>query len=355
MTTEADRRIVHRVNRAPKRGTVSLQDRRNDFDVCNRVQVSSTAAVRDAVQELFQESFPGADFDAIWMAFHDFDRLFEGHYQDYLGCDTVYHDKQHSLDMALAMARLLTGYERSCSADDQLGAGRAVLGLITALFHDSGYIRRITENHRHNGAELTGWHVSRSARFLKAYLPTLALGEYSELAAQIVHFTGYELDLDNIELDDPRDTSVGHLLGTADLIAQMADRCYLEKCRDRLFNEFVLAGIAFERTPEHGIRYRSGIDLLCQTPDFWKTTAGDRLERCFNRGYRYIEAVYDGANPYMEFIEANLLYLGHLIESEEWQALRRNPACFTAAPDTLQSVGALVSRRLATQLLPAAH
>ena len=35
---------------------------------------------------------------------------------------------------------------------------------------------------------------------------------------------------------------VGHLLGTADMIAQIADRCYLEKCRDRLYAEFVLGG-----------------------------------------------------------------------------------------------------------------
>ncbi len=355
MITDAERRHAERINRAPRQATVSLQDRRNDFDVCNEVQVSSTHAVRNAVQELFQQSFPTSDFDAIWLAFHDFDRLFEGRFDDYLGCDTVYHDKQHSLDMTLAMARLLTGYEHSCAAEDQLGAERAVLGLITALFHDAGYIRRSGEGYRRNGAELTGWHVSRSAQFLRKYLPRLSLGEYADLAAQIVHFTGYELNLDQIELDDPRDTSVGHLLGTADLIAQMADRCYLEKCRDRLFSEFVLAGIAFEQTAGRDVRYRSGIDLLCQTPQFWESAAGDRLERYFNRSYRYLEAVYDGANPYLEFIEANLRYLGHLIETEEWQSLRRNPACFTAMPDTLQTVSALVSRRLADRLIPAAH
>ncbi|HHQ14242.1 MAG TPA: hypothetical protein ENK16_04385, partial [Chromatiales bacterium] len=133
MITDAERRTAGQINRAPRQATVSLQDRRNDFDVCNEVQVSSTHAVRNAVQELFQHSFPAADFDAIWLAFHDFDRLFDGRYEDYLGCDTVYHDKQHSLDMTLAMARLLTGYERSCSAEDRLGAERAVLGVITAL------------------------------------------------------------------------------------------------------------------------------------------------------------------------------------------------------------------------------
>jgi hypothetical protein len=37
---------------------------------------------------------------------------------------------------------------------------------------------------------------------------------------------------------------LGNMLGTADIIAQMADRCYLEKCRDRLFPEFVAGGLA---------------------------------------------------------------------------------------------------------------
>ena len=39
------------------------QDRRNDYDVTNTVQVSSPAAVRNAVHELFSEAFPGMSYD----------------------------------------------------------------------------------------------------------------------------------------------------------------------------------------------------------------------------------------------------------------------------------------------------
>ena len=63
------------------------QDRRNDFDVTNAVQVSKPAAVRDAVHELFADTFPGASFDKLWLAFHDFERLFTGNYPGYLGCE----------------------------------------------------------------------------------------------------------------------------------------------------------------------------------------------------------------------------------------------------------------------------
>jgi len=330
-------------------------DRRNDYDVTNTVRVSSVIAVRNEVQQLFHTSYPKASFDTIWMAFHDFDQLFEGRLITYRGCDTVYHDKQHSLDVTLAMARLLAGYEKSCDESDRLGQERAVVGLITALFHDAGYIRRMDEPRRLNGAEFTLWHVSRSAEFLRAYLPRLGLGDLADTATRLVHFTGYEINIDDIELDDPRDNLLGYLLGTADLMAQMADRCYLEKCRDRLYSEFVLAGVAVsEPSPgEQNIVYASGIDLLKKTPDFFQYMARARLDDKFEQAYRNIEALYQGRNPYMEFMEKNLAYLGHVVESEDWTKLRRNPPCFTALSDPLPSVSALVSRHLADLNAPA--
>ena len=85
-----------------------------------------------------------------------------------------------------------------------------------------------------------------AARFLEEYLPELGLGAWVPIATEIIHFTGYEVPFARIEqqVSDPRDIMVGHLLGTADMIAQIADRCYLEKCRDRLYAEFVLGGVA---------------------------------------------------------------------------------------------------------------
>lgn len=322
--------------------------RRSEYDVTDTVQVSSPAAVRDAVHELFQQTYPAGAFDVLWVAFHDFARLFQGGYGDYLGCDTVYHDRQHTLDMTLAMARLLAGYERSAAATERLGEERALIGLITALYHDSGYIRRRTESHVLNGAEFTGRHVSRSAAFLGSYLPRIGLGERAADAMKIVHFTGYEMNLDDIELDDPRDCLVGHLLGTADLMAQMADRCYLEKCRDRLYAEFVLAGVATRRIPgQDKQQYESGIDLLRQTPGFFRVSALERLERNFNRAYRYFEPLFGGSNPYMEAVQRNLTYLDGIIRDEAWQHLRRQPPCFTALERPLEYVSGLVTRYLA--------
>jgi len=230
--------------------------RRSDFDVTNSVQVSSPRAVLAAVEALYQPTWLGLSMEPIEHAFEHFDRLFAGEVRGFHGVDTVYHDRQHTLDITLAAARLMVGYERQQQDPlKRLGAARAVVGLITALFHDVGYLRRSDDHESFNGAEFTGTHVARGARFLKEYLPELGFGEWVPVATEIIHFTGYEVPFEQIEkrLSDPLDVTVGHLIGTADMIAQMADRCYLEKCRDRLYAEFVLGGVtALQRRQSAG-------------------------------------------------------------------------------------------------------
>jgi hypothetical protein len=321
--------------------------RPNEYDVTGRVCVSSASEVRDAVQAIFREVFPGCDFDPLWMAFYDFERLFSGSYEDYFGCDTVYHDIQHTLDMTLAMARLLAGHEKSVAPADRLGHQRAIIGLIAALFHDAGYIRRRSETAIANGAEFTGQHVTRSAEFLRSYLPRIGLSEHVGIATRVVHFTGYEMSLDDIELDDPKDSLMGHLLGTGDLLAQMADRCYLEKCRDRLYAEFVLGNVAVHAGSDGPkVLYGSGLDLLRQTPQFIASTIENRLGKAFGHAYRHVEPLYGGDNPYMNAIRQNVDYLQGLMRGSRWPMLRRNPPVFTVDPDAMSGVRTLLLEHL---------
>jgi hypothetical protein len=322
--------------------------RRFEYDVTNTVDVSSVDSVRNAVYELLITQWPNAHLDEVWVAFHDFERLFNGRMPNYEGCDTVYHDIQHTLDMTLATARLLVGYEQTVEPSEHLGSGRAVLGIICALFHDAGYIRDSGDYRFHNGAEHTQYHVSRSAAFLRDYLRSAGLPHLADIGAEIVHFTGYEKKVEEIQLHNPLDSMTGHLLGTADLIAQMADRCYLEKCRDRLYLEFVLGGIAIEKLDDGGrrVRYQSGIDLLLQTPEFYRNVVKKRLDVVFNKAYRYIEAVFGGTNPYIDFIERNIAYLEHIIETGAWPELRRIPPCFTVKDNAVAESFALVNQRI---------
>jgi len=325
-----------------------MQFRRNDFDVTNTVQVSSVSSVRHAVEELCRQTWPGQQFDRLGQAFVDFERLFTGQFPGYFGCDTVYHDLQHSLDDTLAMARLLAGYDRTHTPDQRLGADRAQLGLIVALFHDAGYIRQTDDTQHRNGAEFTRTHVSRGAHFLTRYLPTIGLANWAPVATQIIHFTGYEVAFKDIRLDEPLDRRIGHLLGTADMMAQMSDRCYLEKCRDRLYPEFVLGGVALSREQGGDLKvlYGSGLDVLRQTPEFFEETMRTRLDGEFGRAYRYVETLYGGRNPYMETIERNLDYLHKVLKSGNWSMLRRSPPIFTWEKNPLQNVRSLMINHL---------
>jgi hypothetical protein len=320
--------------------------RRSDFDVTDTVQVSSPAAVLAAVEALFAPAWPSTSLEPLRRAFEHFERLFAGEVPGFHGVDTVYHDRQHTLDITLALARLLVGFERQAEPGARLGGERAIAGVITGLFHDVGYLRRTEDHDSLNGAEFTRVHVSRGARFLEEYLPRIGLEYWVPVARQIIHFTGYEFTPAQIEarLADRRDVIVGHLLGTADMIAQMADRCYLEKCRDRLYVEFVLGGVALPTAasgqPE--VRYASGLDLLRQTPQFIAEVRSKRLDGEFGGAYRYIEVLYGGRNPYMEAIERNLEFLRRVLRSENWRLLRRRPPIFAATADPMSTMRGLM-------------
>ena len=322
--------------------------RRNDFDVTNTVQVSSTAAVSAAVRALVQDAWPDDSFERLRTAFDDFAKLFTGQMPGYHGVDTVYHDRQHTLDVTLAAARLLVGYEKSAEQPVRLGADRATIGIVSALFHDAGYIRESDDMHSHNGAEFTLYHVTRSARFLARYLPRIGMDAWTPVATRLVHFTGYELKTSQIQLPDERDRKLGAILGTADLIAQMADRCYLEKCRDRLYPEFVLGGVAAATDSDGAmqVRYSSGVDLLRHTPQFVRETRAQRLDEEFGKAYRYLEPLFAGKNPYLEAIDRNIGYLNTVLRGERWPMLRRKPPLFTAGTDQLPQVRGLMLDRL---------
>ncbi|WP_235015518.1 hypothetical protein [Oceanicoccus sp. KOV_DT_Chl] len=195
-----------------------------------------------------------------------------------------------------------------------------------ALFHDSGYIRRQGETGIQNGAEYTKIHVSRSAQFMAEYLPGIGCDHWVELAGKLVHFTGYEYSPEQIELDSPQQRVMGGLAGTADVIAQMADRAYLEKCRDRLYPEFELGGMTRQQQADGSetVLYESAQDLLLKTPAFIKQTIETRLQGHFHGLYHHVAAHFGGRNLYMEALENNCRYLEQLIE-ENNPALLNQP------------------------------
>ena len=302
-----------------------MHARLNQNDVTNLVNVEDAGEVRDAIIAMYSARYPGFDPVPLTRAFNDVKALFEGNYPGYLPCDTLYHDARHTLDMTLAMARLVEGHDRAHPGAELLGGRRAVLGVVIALLHDSGYMRRASEADVENGAVFTKIHVSRSADFLSRYLPTIGFGPEAETAARVVHFTGYEMDVDDINVPDPKDRLLGYMVGTADLIGQMSDRMYLEKCREFLYQEFVLGSIARETLSDGReiVHYTSAEDLIYKTPGFYEYVARDRINRKLGAADRYAEAHFDGPSLYQAEIDSNIGYLREAIENADLNRLRR--------------------------------
>ncbi len=308
----------------------------SEYDVTGKIRVSQMDDVRNEACDIFRRVYPDLTFEPVAQAFTDFERLFTGKMDGYAECDTVYHDMQHSLDVTLAMCRLMGGHEKRHSPRDQLGPRLMIVGAVAALFHDAGYIRRESDEDQHiNGAQYTKSHISRGAEFLSKYMPSIGLGEFVRTAIEAVHFTGYERPLDTLAVDEPKTRVLGKLLGTADLVAQMSDRCYLEKCRDRLFPEFVLGGLAVtpDANGDDEIQYESGEELLKKTPEFFRMVSQQRLDGEFERSYRYFKFWFEGNDPYSVAVHKNLSYLHEVLENGDWSKLRRTPSASNGSED----------------------
>jgi hypothetical protein len=306
--------------------------RRSDHDVTNCIRTTDPAAVGAEVVRLFNGLYGNAPVQPLERAFVDAAALYRGEHPDYHPCDTEYHDIQHVLDVTLAMARLLDGYERRRDGEARLDNEVFTIGILAALFHDFGYLRHRNDRKHRYGAEYTLTHVSRGAEFLRGYLRQLGLGHLSRSAATLVHYTGYERPAETIRLADTLLRRVGQMLGTADIIAQMSDRCYLEKCRDRLFPEFVLGGLAGRKLVGQRLlpSFASGNDLVQKTPIFYQN-ASKRLDLQLARAYEYAGRHFGGSNPYLDEMQKNVRYAQLLAQAPSPEWLRRRPPS-TLAP-----------------------
>lgn len=301
--------------------------RLNNFDVANTVNVTDPTAVADAVEHIFLDLFPDSKVATLKDAINHISQLYRGENPKFAPCDTGYHDLQHIMDVTLASARLMDGYERSQKIGNRLGEEMFVFGILLALFHDSGYLRKRGSEDDRQGAEFTLVHVARSAEILKQYMQTIGLGKLAETAAQVVHYTGYEVPVENIQVPAPEYRAIGNLVATADILAQMADRCYLEKCHDRLYKEFVLAGIA-QRLDAQGnqqVLFSSPKDLVIKTPGFY-LSAKKRMDETLQGAYRYVEKHFNGQNLYLEAVEKNIQFAEYVIAHDaDIGMLQRTP------------------------------
>jgi hypothetical protein len=302
-----------------------MELRRSEFDVTDRVGTTRPGEVAAEIARLYESLYQHETPGNLTRAFRDLERLYRGEFPGYYPCDTDYHDIQHVLDVTLAMGRLMDGCVHATSVAT-LGERLFALGIVTALFHDCGYIRHRKDTKHRYGAEYTTTHVTRGARFLEEYLPTIGMGEFAQAATRVIHFTGYEMPVSRISVPGPEFRLIGNLLGSADILAQMADRCYLEKCYDRLYPEFVLGGVTRRRLEDDSeeVLYRSAADLVVNVPNFYRG-ATVRLERDLGAHYVYAEKHFGDHNLYLDEVAKNVEHARSIASQGDLSLLRRKP------------------------------
>lgn len=302
--------------------------RRNEYDVTDRINTTDPVQVAGEVFRIYRHLFQKDPDSTMRQAFDGLTRLYRGENPEFHACDTDYHDIQHVLDVTLAMARLMDGCKRATN-DAKLDEHMFRLGIISALYHDVGYLRHQKDTRHKNGAEYTATHVGRGVHYLESNLPTLGMGADARAAARMLHYTGYEVPASKIRVA-PRYQLIGSLLGSADIVAQMADRCYLEKVHDRLYPEFVIGGLTRKRAPDGSekVIFESAPDLMFKTPGFYKG-AHKRLTEDLGNYYTYFEAHFGGQNIYLDEVEKNMDYAFTIAEKKDLSLLRR------AMPETL--------------------
>lgn len=254
------------------------------------------------MDEDFQES-------AFVKVFTDVRRLFDGDYPGYRACNTVYHSFSHTCEVTLAMCRLIHGQFLTgrVFSDREVG-----IGIIAALMHDTGYIQKITDREG-TGAKYTLTHIGRSIAFLGEYYrgdPAFDAGMIKDFT-DVLYCTGLSGKVREVDFSSDKIATIGKMLGTADLIGQMADRLYLEKLL-LLYREFMEGGIS---------EFKSEWDLLIKTIGFhdWTkqrfATEFSGVDRVMIHHFRNRWGI--DSDLYQKSIQKNIDYIRNILAHDE--------------------------------------
>ena len=254
--------------------------------------------------------------------FDDVAALYAGNWPSHEACAVTYHNFNHALDVCLAAARMLSGWNKAEPAHP-LGQKYFQLGMAAGLFHDAGYIKDKGDQ-AGAGGKFTLVHVQRSMEIAREYLEQKQWPkEEVEAVVRIISITDYASLPDLAPLfPEPRLKIMAQIVATADLIAQMADIDYVRRIDD-LFAEFKEV-YEFENRKtlaEKGTKvYKTVQEIKDGTIDFYEKFVLPTLTK-LGRMDRYLTGFFgDGRNPYQENITANLS--DHLMDvRSQWRRI----------------------------------
>jgi hypothetical protein len=280
----------------------------NRSAIDNRFQPEAPSEIRREVLAILASISGQMDTAPVEKAFDDVEKLFRGKFPGFRACNTTYHDLHHTLGVFLAMARLIHG----AGLDGQtLTDNDITIGLIAALMHDVGYIQEAQDTEG-TGAKYAASHIERSIEFVGQYGSLYGFSAKDIAAAQaVIQCTDIGIDVSTVRFPSDRIRLLGKLLGTADLLAQLADRTYLEKLL-HLYDESREAGVG---------DYEDELDIYRKAIPFYDFVE-DRLEKTLDGVDRFMRLHFASRfnvaeNLYRKSIENQKHYLSKILNFPE--------------------------------------
>ncbi len=286
----------------------SVMDNYDSVQLSQLLDINDHKEIITAVESIYCNYYPRDTFPYLTKCYHKIIDLFNGKFPGFNKCNTDYHDLEHTMEVFVAAARLIDGY--NLTNNRKLNQVNVIRLLTASLFHDVGYIQRSWDN-RGTGAKFTRNHVERSIIFLEEqnYHFDINVSDIGSIKKYILS-TKLDVDFDLIDFVNSDEKVSGAILGTSDLLGQMSNRAYLEKLLF-LYYEYREAGIA---------GFNTEFDILKKTADFYRSVEKMLVSR-YMETYKFAREHFRvrhgiDRNLYLDAIEKQMKYLDKIIEDE---------------------------------------
>ncbi|MBM9520285.1 hypothetical protein JWG39_10725 [Desulforhopalus vacuolatus] len=253
---------------------------------------------------------------------YDIVAMFSGKNPEFKRNTMPYHTLRHTLMVALAVIRFFYGLHFS---GHRISGHTLFQGMLCAYFHDSGMLLK-SDDPATSGVGYISIHEKRSAQFLTEYVKKKELlPSLSDGVDIIIAYTWLGHNPATFPLHSKRQQMLGHVVGAADLLAQMADCYYLENL-PLLFDELERGKLNTSRNVR---------EFMEQTETFYRDVVLPRFtskySEVFDAMVKHFVLRYGiNRNLYMESINKNLKYLQIILDQCKdldciYARLRRRP------------------------------
>lgn len=260
---------------------------------------------RSETRTLWCRAFHVKDLGKVEEAWTALELAFAGNHAQFEPIDAPYHDLEHTLRACVCYVELAI-HNQQTSDYGPLPLSIAELGLIAILFHDTGYLKNKGDAIG-TGAKYAFQHVDRSQKFAEAWMLENDFDPSSIQEVQaMIQSTDFSATSQPIPFASEPHRLAGCMVGTADLLGQMASPDYIVKLP--LLHQEMMEALKQDQTAGVPIEIpQTPQDLLHMTPGFFKDYVLPKLIGDYQNVFRLLNDPYPkGRNPYMDQIHRHL-------------------------------------------------